>query len=263
MNFAINIDDLSQILPSEVPSFTAPIMNSRSLINVVRYVLEDIIPPAIRDSFLGYALNWLYYRGKTQYQTHFRQSVPGMTNEAYATYYRSFPGLDTPTDCDAECLERLPALVLGGTILDVGCGRGFVADLMTRVVEAQVSAIDFVVSDEVRARYPKVAFHTGRVEALPFADRSYDTVICTHTLEHIADLHGAIRELRRVAAKRLIIVVPREREALYTFNLHIHFFPYAHSFLKHMMPLPVFHRCATVGRDILYYEDCKDTRSES
>jgi 2-polyprenyl-3-methyl-5-hydroxy-6-metoxy-1,4-benzoquinol methylase len=237
-------------------------MNSRTLINMVRYVLEDIVPPAIRDSFFGYALNWLYYRSKTDFQTRFRQSVPTMTDAAYADYYRLFPGLDTPTDCDAECLDRLPSLVRGATILDVGSGRGFVADLMTRKVEARVSAIDFVISDEVRARYPKVEFHAGRIEALPFADRSFDTVICTHTLEHIADLHRAIRELRRVAKQRLIIVVPREREALYTFNLHIHFFPYAHSFLKYMMPLPAVHHCANVGRDILYYEDCEDAPPE-
>ncbi len=33
-----------------------------------------------------------------------------------------------------------------------------------------------------------------------------------------------------MAAPRLIIIVPREREYKYTFNPHSHFFPYAHSF---------------------------------
>ena len=37
---------------------------------------------------------------------------------------------------------------------------------------------------------------------------------------------AALAELRRVAAKRLIVVLPKERPYRYTFNLHLHFFPY-------------------------------------
>ena len=36
-----------------------------------------------------------------------------------------------------------------------------------------------------------------------------------------------------------IIVVPREREGIYTFNPHLNFFPYRHSFLRAMIPVPV------------------------
>jgi hypothetical protein len=69
------------------------------------------------------------------------------------------------------------------------------------------------------------------------------------------DYRAAIAELRRVAARRLIIVVPREREYRYTFNPHVNFFPYTHSFLRAMMPVPDSHMCREVGRDIYYRED--------
>jgi ubiquinone/menaquinone biosynthesis C-methylase UbiE len=93
------------------------------------------------------------------------------------------------------------------------------------------------------------------VERLPFPDNHFDTVICTHVLEHILDFRAALAELRRIAARRLIVVVPREREYLYTFNPHFHFFPYVHSFLRFMIPLPEHFECMDVGRDIYYVED--------
>lgn len=51
-------------------------------------------------------------------------------------------------------------------------------------------------------------------------------------LEHIKDLQLALEELRRICKKRLIIVVPRQREYKYTFDLHINFFPYEYTFQK-------------------------------
>ena len=93
------------------------------------------------------------------------------------------------------------------------------------------------------------------IERLPFSDRAFDTVVCTHVVEHILDYRAAIAEIRRIAARRLIIVVPREREGLYSFNPHFNFFPYKHSFLRAMIPVPQQHICIDAGRDIFYMED--------
>jgi ubiquinone/menaquinone biosynthesis C-methylase UbiE len=68
------------------------------------------------------------------------------------------------------------------------------------------------------------------ITSLPFEDSSFDTVLCTHTLEHIRNPKKALGELMRVAKQRLIIVVPRQREYLYTPDLHINFFAYMHTF---------------------------------
>jgi ubiquinone/menaquinone biosynthesis C-methylase UbiE len=69
----------------------------------------------------------------------------------------------------------------------------------------------------------------GSLENLPFDDDSFDTVVCTHTLEHIRNIGQALKEIRRVTRKTLIVVVPKQREYKYTFDLHIHFFPYISS----------------------------------
>ena len=94
-----------------------------------------------------------------------------------------------------------------------------------------------------------------KLKTLPFRDGEFDTVVCTHVIEHVLDYKKAIAELRRVSRKRLIIVVPREREYLYTFNPHFNFFPYTHSFLRAMHPVPSTYVCEDVGRDIFYSED--------
>ncbi|MDZ7762755.1 MAG: methyltransferase domain-containing protein [Desulfovermiculus sp.] len=82
--------------------------------------------------------------------------------------------------------------------------------------------------------YPQVTFRQAELPLLPFIDQMFDTVVCTHTLEHIPDIRQAVKELRRVAKKRLIIVLPRQRPYRYTFDLHLHFFPYAWSVLLAM-----------------------------
>ena len=80
-------------------------------------------------------------------------------------------------------------------------------------------------------------------------------MICTHVLEHILDIRHAIHELRRICARRLVIVVPLEREYRFTFNAHIHFFPYPHSFLRHILPVPANYEIRAIGRDLLYVEE--------
>lgn len=64
---------------------------------------------------------------------------------------------------------------------------------------------------------------------MPFNNDTFDTVICTHALEHIKDVKTALKELRRICRRKLIIVVPCQREYRYTFDLHINFYPYRYN----------------------------------
>lgn len=236
-------------------------MRERRFFNVLRYLLEDVLPPILRDSRLFYGLLWLLYRDKTNYQSRFRERLAGLSPEEYQRYYETFPGLDSETDCNQACLDEIVANVTGEQVLDVGCGRGFVANLIQTRCQVETTGVDFLVSEQTRARYPNCQFVSNKIEALEFENDSFDTVVCTHTLEHILDLQKAVSELRRVARKRLILVVPKEREYRYSFNLHVHFFPYVHSFLKHLMPLPTSYICKTLDGDIFYLEDVEKNNS--
>jgi len=228
---------------------------NRKTINLIRYVLENILPPFIRDSKLFYLLMWLYYRNKTEYLVSFRKKAPTMSQEEYSEYYKKIPNIMTETDCNEVSIDFILRNIEGNKVIDIGCGRGYLANEIARHTKGDVSGLDFIIEKVIEEKYENIQFMEGAIEELPFDDDSYDTVVCTHTLEHILDIGKAISELRRITKKRLIIVVPSEREYLYSFNLHIHFFPYTHSFLRYMAPLPSNYNIEIKDGDICYRED--------
>jgi SAM-dependent methyltransferase len=217
--------------------------------------LEDVISPFIRDGRLFHSIIWLLHREDTKYQSEFRQRAAYLSDQEYEQNYPTFPGLDSETDCNQACRDKILESVTGASVLDVGCGRGFAANLIQTTKQIETTSTDFIINEAATGRFPNCRFVSSKIETLPFDDHCCDTVVCTHTLAHTLDLPAAMRGLRRVTCKRLMIVVPQEREYRYSLNLHLHFFPYPHSFLKHLPPLPPAHKCDLVDADNFYVED--------
>ncbi|ACE83839.1 class I SAM-dependent methyltransferase [Cellvibrio japonicus] len=113
-------------------------------------------------------------------------------------------------------------LSAGDRVLDLGCGEGRHAinvylqervlsigvDLNLRDLRtAQARAQPFLQADRPHQLIFKQADATG----LPFADGSFDKIICSEVLEHIADYHAVLREVARVLKPGglLAITVPR------------------------------------------------------
>ncbi len=228
---------------------------NRETTNRIRFVLEDVLPPIFRDSSLYL---WLAKRVWGEHVAHlarFRERAPFLTADEYADLYRHHPRVHEGTDNSAACIARINDMILGDSVCDVGCGTGA---LLTRIRAAhphlqRMAGVDFVIDDA--ASIDGVEYVAAKIEALPFSDGEFDTVICTHVIEHVLEYQKAIAELRRIARKRLVIVVPREREARYTFNPHFNFFAYTHSFLRAAHPVPKVYICEDIGRDIFYCED--------
>ena len=202
----------------------------RETTNRIRFVLEDLMPPILRDSP---AMRWLfrmYWGGLVDDLETFRETIHHVSDAEYQDIYERLPRIQDETDNSTACLEKIAADVLPGTALDVGCGTGFLIGYLQDHTEGtHFTGVDIIVDDETRSRYSDATFQEAKIETLPFEDGAFDTVICTHVLEHILDIRAAIAELRRVCRRRLIVVVPREREHRFTFNPHIQFFPYEHS----------------------------------
>ena len=226
----------------------------RETTNKIRMVLEDVVPPVLRDSGLFKALAKLAWGEHISDLARFRANAPFNTAQEYEDLYRKHPRVHAATDNSAACVARIAQDVAGASVCDVGCGTGYLLTLIrtARPEIADLHGVDFVIGDA--RSLPGIDFTAARIEALPFPDGHFDTVVCTHVIEHILDYRVAIAELRRVAKKRLIIVVPREREYKYTFNPHFNFFPYTHSFLRAVHPVPENHVCEDIGRDIYYCE---------
>ena len=101
----------------------------------------------------------------------------------------------------------------GDTVLDAGCGPGhWLGWLAAARTDLRLAGVD-------RRRHPalptEVAFHAMDldVEPLPFADGSFQLVVCAHVLEHLRRPLAALDELRRVLSPdgRLYVELPSER----------------------------------------------------
>ena len=103
------------------------------------------------------------------------------------------------------------------SVLDIGCGTGKLAGLLAgSSLPAQVIGLDYAPAmvrvARANAEQVNVADHCtflpGDSEHLPFADRSFDLVTCSHSFHHYPHQQAAVVEMRRVLRPggRLIIV---------------------------------------------------------
>jgi len=92
-------------------------------------------------------------------------------------------------------------------ILDIGCGSGYFVDFLSKL-GCRVVGID---PDPQSIRIAKETyddqFLISRAESLPFADNTFDKILCSEVLEHIRQDRAAIMELKRVAKPDATIVV--------------------------------------------------------
>jgi SAM-dependent methyltransferase len=228
---------------------------NREMTNRIRFLIEDILPPMLRDSQLFRGMAKLAWGDHIDHLAKFRERAPFLTADEYADLYRKHPRVHEGTDNSEACIRRIIGAVEGDSVCDVGCGTGaLLRRIQSGVPNLQrLTGVDFVIDDA--GKLDGIDYVAAMVEKLPFEDGEFDTVICTHVIEHVLEYREAIAELRRIAKKRLIIVVPRERESRYTFNPHFNFFPYTHSFLRAVHPVPANYVCEDIGRDIFYSED--------
>ncbi|MDB5523155.1 MAG: putative methyltransferase [Rhizobium sp.] len=227
---------------------------NREMTNRIRYVIEDILPPVVRDSQLFRGMAKLAWGSHIDHLAQFRERAPFLTAEEYADLYRNHPRVHEGTDNSEACIKRIVQSIKGESVCDVGCGTGaLLSRIKTSSSFDRLTGVDFVIDDA--SKLDGIEYVAAKIENLPFADGEFDTVICTHVIEHVLEYREAIAELRRIARKRLVIVVPRERESRYTFNPHFNFFPYTHSFLRAVHPVPPRYVCEDIGRDIFYCED--------
>ena len=128
--------------------------------------------------------------------------MPGIEDREYhkvapvpATGRPSIYELRQPAiDLGAFLADALPAL-RGARVLDAGCGPGqYISP--TRALAGWLVALDIA-----HGRLQGIDHRErvcGDVEALPFADDTFDVVMAMHMLYHVPDIPAAVAEMRRV-----------------------------------------------------------------
>lgn len=227
---------------------------SRGVTLWIHFVFDHILPPVLRDQkwFMWLPFK-LLFREKAEIFFSFKATAAGLSPEKFRDIYTQAAPvfIQRETDLNVASIAAIEELVLGQTVLDVACGRGFLAKRLAS--KYRVTGADIVLDHTLITARPEISFFEANLEHLPFDDGQFDTVICAHTLEHVQHPAHAISELRRVTARRLLVVVPRQRPYRYTFDLHLHFFPYAHDLINFMGHGEGY--CRDVGGDWLYLWD--------
>jgi len=153
--------------------------------------------------------------------------TPAIEPDGYIPY-RALPRWQT---VDMDLLDVRE----GHSVLDVGCGEGYLLRKAARRALARRAPPDGGPSGPIRVLALGVDLDDSRLRAsrdgpadscrsgqspielavadgqrLPFADASFDRIICTETLEHVADTQLTLRELARVLRPggRLAVSVP-------------------------------------------------------
>ena len=201
---------------------------NRSLTNAIRFVMDECLPPIIRDSRLFMYPFFLFaYRGRNvPTAMNFKRLVRNWGPGDYADYYRDLNTIsrNRETDLNGACIRAMAEALdpAAKNVLDVGCGNGYFLN------QLQSRGLSLHGTDIVdKAKSKSFTYTQAGVEQLPFPDQSFDVVTCSHVLEHIIDLPRAVAELRRVARRQLMVVVPCQRWYFYTLDEHVNFFPYA------------------------------------
>lgn len=133
-----------------------------------------------------------------------------------------------------EALEVAP----DDHVLDLGCGPGrALAALAAKAPRGRIVGADpselmaEIASDRNKAllRAGRVDVAVAGVEALPFADASFDKVLCVHVLYFWLELTAAFREIRRVLKPGgrfvLLFRTTADAQAIESFPTEVYTFP--------------------------------------
>lgn len=110
-------------------------------------------------------------------------------------------------------------LAEGLRVLDAGCGTGYGLKLIEEGGASGVVGVD--IAEEAVARAAElndselVEVLQADVGALPFADDTFDLVVCFETLEHLDEQERAIRELRRVLRPAGLLAISSPNREVY------------------------------------------------
>jgi len=107
---------------------------------------------------------------------------------------------------EGPLLRRLGGTVQGGTVLEVGCGRGTGIEVILRQFgAAHVCGLDLDPAQIERARKRlerkyagQISLVQGDAERLTFANASFDAVFDFGALHHVPTWQKSIAEIRRV-----------------------------------------------------------------
>jgi len=94
------------------------------------------------------------------------------------------------------------------SVLDAGARDGYYSLQLTQYFDS-VTSLDL---SKPQVEHERITCVAGDLTRLPYPDNSFDVVFCTEVLEHIPALEEAVREIKRVAKRCILIGVPYKQD---------------------------------------------------
>ena len=134
--------------------------------------------------------------------------------------------LNAAYDCEVLSRYVYASHQVEGQVLEIGCGLGYGAYLMTRLNPGiSILAVDYdaqviEIAQELWGHEPQLRFEVGRVEDSPFPSHGFHAVVCFEVIEHLSNPVGLLEEIRRllVAGGRFIGSTPNSSFYPYRVN---------------------------------------------
>jgi ubiquinone/menaquinone biosynthesis C-methylase UbiE len=129
--------------------------------------------------------------------------------EGYARWSSTYDEPGNPlVSVEQAVVWRLLDQVAPGRALDAACGTGRHARWLAERGH-EVFGVDATPEMLARARenVPRASFEQADLRALPFANDSFDLVVCALALDHVAQFDAAIAELARVVRPEGAVVI--------------------------------------------------------
>lgn len=215
--------------------------------------MDECIPPVIRDrKWFMYPFYCWAYRGKNIGTVmDFKKKYFEWNEQELQQFYENIRSIssDRNTDVSANGIRMILDQCRDGigSVLDVGCGKGYMLRSIRQAYPGiPVHGTDFVARPDLDG----IPFTKAEATRLPLADKSFDLVLSSHTIEHIHQPEKLVKELRRIARKKIIVITPKQRYFYYTLDEHINFFPHR-ELLTGLMGLSNY-ECSKVDGDWVY-----------
>lgn len=223
----------------------------RSITNIIRIFMDECLPPIIRDNkYFMYPFYYYAYKGKNiKTAMNFKSLIYSLSEKEYRDFYENLNSIsrNRKTDLNDASIKYIinNLCKTAKSLIDIGCGNSYFLNQLNNTglrlfgcdIATKGNSIDY-------------GFVKGNIQELPYKDRQFDIVACSHTLEHIINIEKAISELKRIPKKQLIVTVPCQRYYYYTLDEHVNFFPFKEK-LTSLMGIKN-HTCKKIWGDWVY-----------
>lgn len=108
---------------------------NRSITNKLNYILDNWLPPVVRDNklFIGIVFHMVFGK-KYRYYMRFKDQAYLMKEEDINAYYEILADtfINRKTDLNTGCIRYILNNISGTRILDAAAGKGYLAGLLKK-----------------------------------------------------------------------------------------------------------------------------------